>query len=151
MSPTFSQRDPFESTLELLLDAYEAGSLPLTPPCGHWLEDALVAAAFEISNQVGRQAATRLGIPPTTIRRKLKSLSQPGSMMRLQFDAWKPVEEQLKIEVQQSSEVAESDLLLMYRERLLEVSLPSIRRKEIGVRGPDGLLRANAQPLVGSA
>ena len=51
VSPVFSQRDPFESTLELLLDAYEAGSLPLTPPCGHWLEDALVAAAFEISNQ----------------------------------------------------------------------------------------------------
>ena len=73
VNPAFSQRDPFESTLELLLDAYEAGSLPLTPPCGHWLEDALVAAAFEISNQVGRQAATRLGIPPTTIRRKLKA------------------------------------------------------------------------------
>ena len=121
VSPVFSQRDPFESTLELLLDAYEAGSLPLTPPCGHWLEDALVAAAFEISNQVGRQAATRLGIPPTTIRRKLKSLSQPGSMMRLQFDAWKPVEEQLKLEVQQSHEVAESDLLLKYRERLLRL------------------------------
>ena len=121
VNPTFSQRDPFESTLELLLDAYEAGSLPLTPPCGHWLEDALVAAAFEMSNQVGRQAATRLGIPPTTIRRKLKSLSQPGSMMRLQFDAWKPVEEQLKVEVQQSNEVAESDVLLQYRERLLRL------------------------------
>ena len=68
--------------------------------------------------------------------------------MRLQFDAWKPVEEQLKIEVQQSHEVAESDLLLKYRERLLRISLPSIRRKEIGVCGPDGLLCSNTQPLV---
>ena len=67
--------------------------------------------------------------------------------MCLQFDVWKPVEEQLKLEVQQSHEVAESDLLLKYRERLL-VSLPSIRRKEIGVCGPDGLLCSNTQPLV---
>lgn len=118
---SFSQRDPFESTMELLLDAYEAGSLPLTPPCGHWLEDALVAAAFESSKDIGRQAAARLGIPPTTIRRKLKGLTQPGSMMRLQFDAWKPIEEQIKAEVRVLPETANSDLLQSYREKLLRL------------------------------
>ena len=118
---SFSNRTPFESTMELLLDAYEAGSLPLTPPCGHWLEDALVAAAFESSNGVGRQAAARLGIPPTTIRRKLKSLNQPGSMMRLQFDAWKPIEEQIKSEVASLSETSPTDILQVYRDRLLRI------------------------------
>ena len=116
-----SRRAPFESTLELLLDAFDAGSLPLTPPCGQWLEDALVAAAFDASKQVGRQAAARLGIPPTTIRRKLKGLTQPGSMMRLQFDAWKPVEEQIKLEVQASAELAPDDQLQRYRDRLLKI------------------------------
>jgi len=107
--------------LELLLDAFDAGSLPLTPPCGQWLEDALVAAAFDASKHVGRQAAARLGIPPTTIRRKLKGLTQPGSMMRLQFDAWKPVEEQIKLEVQASAELAPDDQLQKYRDRLLKI------------------------------
>ena len=54
--------------------------------------------------------------------------------MRLQFDAWKPVEEQLKLEVQQSHEVAESDLLLQYRERLLRLVYRRFGEKKSVVR-----------------
>ena len=136
----------FESTLELCSTHTSAGS-SLTPPCGHWLEDALVAAAFEVSNQVGRQAATRLYTsndhPPETQELEPARVDDASAIRCVETR-----EEQLKIEVQQSNDIAESDLLLKYRERLL-IGVLQIRRKN---RLCDSwLVCADTQPLVGGA
>ncbi len=47
----------------------------LRPPLGSWLEEDLIHASLELHGQVNLQAAEALGIPESTLRRKLARYS----------------------------------------------------------------------------
>ena len=61
-------------------------------PLGQWLEQDLILAALESSGQVNLQAASSLGIPESTLRRKLARYRSTGLRRPADFEThWQPL------------------------------------------------------------
>lgn len=61
-------------------------------PLGQWLEQDLILAALELSGQVNLQAATTLGMPESTLRRKLARYRSSRSKRSPELEThWQPV------------------------------------------------------------
>ncbi|MFT5484924.1 MAG: hydrogenase-4 transcriptional activator, partial [Halieaceae bacterium] len=69
-----------ETTLDAIL-AEQVGQClreGIHPPLGAWLEEDLIRSSLKLHNQVGLQAAEALGIPESTIRRKVARFPELG-------------------------------------------------------------------------
>jgi DNA-binding protein Fis len=69
-----------ETTLDALLAEQVDQCLRegIHPPLGAWLEEDLIRSSLELHNQVGLKAAEALGIPESTIRRKVARFPELG-------------------------------------------------------------------------
>jgi DNA-binding NtrC family response regulator len=134
--------------LEEALDAF-LESLPREQdpvPLGQWLQDELVLQAQRRSGEVGRRSAALLGIPETTLRRRIpRARSWVGNPVREDERQWHRIQVILDAGIQKrvsdtSLLAAADDALLAVLERrfpgdiktcaaFLGVSLPTCRRR----------------------
>ena len=81
-----------KATLSLHIRQIMHLSMATRAPLGRWLYDDLIAATYNACRQNARQAALRLGLPTSTLRRRMNKIENQHSNATTQrIDGWQSI------------------------------------------------------------